>query len=376
MKFRSLFFSALCTMALSAGLTACSDDDDDSPVTPPETPAERVGYILNEGSWGGNNANLGRLSLSDYTYQGDWYQTVNETQLGDLAQDLKAYDGSLYVLVSGSQYVAKLDTAGLLQKSYSFTAEQGEPRSMAFAGGKLFVTSYSGQLHQLDAATLEYEKSVQVAESGVRLEGMAERDGKLYVAVGYKVIPATEPGAWDTYVYQREVAVVDAATLTKQATIPVVSNPSVLAACGEDIFLYSIGDYYMETAAIQRIAPDNSVDTLAVTANKMAVVGDRLFLVNAVTEYTPDYSSSTTVNHFMTYDVATSTVGGSFMTDAPAELSSATIYMIAADPVTGEFYVGTTDYVSTGTIYHFDATGKYLDKFDSQGVNPSKMVFM
>ncbi len=372
MTLRSLYFSALCLMVVGVGFTACSEKDT-PPIEAPTNTLADVAYILHEGNMGDNNASLGCLNLSDDTYQGNWYLAQHGEKLGDLAYDMKAYDGSLYIVVGGSKYIVKLDKEG--RKSYQFTSEQGEPRSMVIADGKIYVTSYSGLVHCLDAASLTYEQFVQVAEKGVRLEGIAERDGKLYVAVAYKVIPATEPGAWDTYVYQKEVVVVDANTMVKDTVLTVGSNPSVMAVLGSDVYLYSIGDYYMEGAIIQRIRTDYSVDTVAV-ANKMALVGDKLFLVNAEVTYDPETWAATTTNTFMTYDPATETLGGSFLGEgAPAELASATIYLLSGDPVTGEIYVGTTDYVNTGTIYRFSADGQYIGQFDSEGLNPSKMVF-
>lgn len=376
MKLKSLYISALCLMAVSVGFTACNEDDDQV-VLPTIDPVDStaVAYILHEGNMGDNNASLGRLVLSNQVYQGNWYLAKNGEQLGDLAYDMKAYEGSLYIVVGGSKYIAKLDKEGRKLNSYQFTSEQGEPRSMVIADGKIYVTSYSGQVHCLDAASLAYEQSVQVAEQGVRLEGLAERDGKLYVAVAYKVIPATEPDAWDTYVYEKEVAVVDANTMLEDTVLTVGSNPSAMTAFDNDVYLYSIGDYGMEGPVIQRIRTDYSVDTVAV-ANKMAVVGDKLFLVNAEVTYDPVTLAATTTNTFMTYDPATETLDGSFIDEsAPAELTSATIYLLAGDPVTGEIYIGTTDYVNTGTIYRFSADGQYVGQFDSEGLNPSKMVF-
>ena len=66
----------------------------------------------------------------------------------------------------------------------------------------------------------------------------------------------------------------------------------------------------------------------------------------------------------------------SFLKDAPEELKTSTIYMLEVDEETGFIYVGTTDYVNSGTIYQFDQTGKLLRQFDSGGVNPSAMIFL
>lgn len=375
MKFKSLFWSACCTLAICSGLTACSDDENDEPVVPPTGDTDVVthtqAYILNEGAMEGNNASLGLYCPdSTHSYVADCYLAANGRQLGDLAQDLKVYGDRLYVVVSGSKYIAKLDKNGKQLAQYNFTAEQGEPRTLVPAGGDLYVTAYDGAVHRLDTASLQHTGSLMIAE-GMRLEGMTECNGKLYAAIGYKVEPATEPGAWDTYIYQNRVAVIDVATFKKEKEITVGSNPSVLATVDGEVYLYSIGDYYLEGSLIQRIQPDGSVDSIAV-ANKMAVAGTELLLVNAVT----DWTTYATTNHFARYDVVSETLSnGSFLHGAD-ELESATIYMMASDPTTGDIYVGTTDYVSTGDIYRFNAEGNLIGKFDCGGINPSKMVFM
>ena len=65
----------------------------------------------------------------------------------------------------------------------------------------------------------------------------------------------------------------------------------------------------------------------------------------------------------------------SFLPNAPSELSSTAIYLLEVDKKTGYIYIGTSDYVNTGTIYMFDKDGKLLRTFDSGGVNPSAMIF-
>lgn len=36
----------------------------------------------------------------------------------------------------------------------------------------------------------------------------------------------------------------------------------------------------------------------------------------------------------------------------------------------------TPDYMTNGDVYYFDASGKQIDKFDSQGLNPQKCLLL
>ena len=116
MKVRSLLFGMLCMLALGASLVSCSDDDDDSldddgsKVTLPQT---RV-YILNEGSQGANNAGLAFYAPNkDADFISDIYKTQNNAKLGDLGQSMIEYEDEIYIAVYGSNYLTKLNAAGV-----------------------------------------------------------------------------------------------------------------------------------------------------------------------------------------------------------------------------------------------------------------------
>ena len=82
-------------------------------------------------------------------------------------------------------------------------------------------------------------------------------------------------------------------------------------------------------------------------------------------------------NSFFTYDPKTNKVSKeSFLQDAPSSFSTDAIYLLEVDENNGFIYVGTSDYVNSGTIYQFDKAGKLIQSFDSGGINPSAMVFM
>ena len=77
MRTRSILFSTLCSLMLGMGFTACSDDDLEEPELPIE-PETYPAYILNEGAWGANNANITSF-LPNYKVENlsDVYLQVN-----------------------------------------------------------------------------------------------------------------------------------------------------------------------------------------------------------------------------------------------------------------------------------------------------------
>ena len=148
MKFRNLFLSALCGLAVSTAFTSCSDDKYDpfeygSNVALPE----HRGLVLNEGSFQKNNASIAFFdAVMDTTTKAanDLYLIQNKKQLGDTGQDLIVEDNNIYVSVYGSSYVAKLNKAGIEQARKAFGSDLGQPRYLAECDGFIYVTTYGG----------------------------------------------------------------------------------------------------------------------------------------------------------------------------------------------------------------------------------------
>ena len=98
MKTRSILLTTLCSLMIGMSFTACSDDDDEP--EPIIDPADYPAYILNEGTWGGNNANISRFFPSYNTStESDYYKQVNGKPLGDLANSIIEEDDNIYVIV-------------------------------------------------------------------------------------------------------------------------------------------------------------------------------------------------------------------------------------------------------------------------------------
>lgn len=371
MKLIKFCYTVLCMLLLSTSFMACSEDetpdfnDDGSKI---ELPARRA-FIMYEGTWGGNNAGVSFYApAKDASFISDIYYTQNGTRMGDLANMMIEHDNNIYVVVSGSKRIVRLNSAGVEQASHSFGNGEGEPRAIDAEDGFVYVTQYGGKVLKLHAQTLEV---VATFEGGDNLEGIVENDGKLYVANAYKV------GGSGNYIYNTEIMVIDAATMKKEKSLTVVENPEDLYEIDDMVYVLSKGNYLEIAPALQVINPRNGEVTYLTDASKVAQSHNGL-LYCVCSVYDENWQLT---NNFFTLNVADEkwqsfVRGDSFLKNAPASFSTDAIYLLEVDKETGDIYVGTSDYITNGTIYRFDAAGNLIETFDAGGINPVSMVFM
>lgn len=353
--------STLCLLAVGAGFTSCDDDDDDdnwnnnAAVTLPE---DRI-FILNEGSWGMNNATLTFYNARTGETVPDIYYAQNGTNLGDTGQDLITYDGDLYVVMNGSSYIVRLSGAGVELARYAFTEEQGQPRYAVAEDGKVYVTLYSGNVARLDAKTLAFEKMVAV---GNNPEQIVEEDGKLYCV----------NSGWG---YDNRLSIIDLKRFETAEHMEVFSNPQRIIECDDQLFIQGYGAAYPDpyTYPVVKFDPATKSLTEIGQGTHMAAYGHTLYVAYCATADWVNYTTT-----YYTYDTRTGKVNNaSFLKDAPAEVTTGNIYMLEVNPENGDIYVGVTHYTAgNGDIYRFKADGTYVGSFESGGQSPNGMVFL
>ncbi|MBQ8442866.1 MAG: hypothetical protein IJX29_05850 [Bacteroides sp.] len=363
MKTRSILMTTLCSLMLGMGFTACSDDDDEP--EPVIDPVEYPVYILNEGIWGSNNANITSF-IPNYKAENlsDVYLKVNGTQMGDLANAMIEEDDNIYVVMNGSKYVSRLDLTIKEQGRYTFPESEGAPRCIDVEDNYAYVTQYGGQVSKLNIKDMTLAGTFK---DGDNLEGIVEKDGKLYVANSYTVDGS------NNWIYNKEVFVIDAKTMTLEKTIEVVENPTKMYEIDGKIYLLSAGNYYDVEAALQIIDPTTGTARKITSAAKITEGNDEL-IYGVRSAYDENWQFT---NNFFVYNPKLDEVSDtSFLQNAPASFSTDAIYLLEVDEETGFIYVGTSDYTTNGTIYQFDKGGKFVQSFDSGGINPSTMVFI
>ncbi len=331
-------------------LSSCHDEKKGDPILSPNASV----FILNEGSMSGNNASITLYDPAGETTVADIYRAQNGRQLGELAQNILAYDSELFVTVSGSRLICRLGNDGK-EKGRLSMAPHGDPRYLAAKDGKLYVTVYGtpGRVFRLNAATLTIEDSVVV---GNNPENIVLSGSKLYVSnAAY--------GAGET------ISVIDVASFTVTQTVPVRKNPNDLLAHGPAVYVISWGENW-DAFDLQQIDTSSLAVRVITKANKMAAYRNKLYMAYSTT----DWGSGETTTTFSTYDPATDQIGsGNFITgDA---LSNKTVYMLNIHPVSGQTYISTTDYETNGSVYVFQ-DGQLTGSFTSGGINPTKAVFV
>lgn len=365
MKTRSIIFSTLCSLMLGMGFASCSDDIDGNE-EPIIDPVDYPAYILNEGLWGYNNANISRFfpNYQTTSAESDFYKQINGKPMGDVANALIEDNNNLYVLLNASKYVARLNELTQEQARYSFSENEGEPRCMDVEGNYIYVTQYGGQVSKINIQDMTLESTFK---GGDNLEGIVEEDGKLYVANSYKGIND----------FNQEVFVINAKTMTLEKTLQVVLNPTKIHEIDDKIYLISQGNYKDIPGALQVFDAEKGTFTPILDNVSKITEGNNglIYGVASVTDWNANPVSY--VHTFFTYNPKNNKVDQtSFLQDVPSSLSNGAIYLLEVDEKTGFIYVGTSDYVNTGTIYQFNRAGKLIQSFDSGGINPSAMVFM
>ena len=347
--------TTLCALMMGAGFTSCSISEEDL-----EQPTQYISYILNEGIWGTNTAKICGLMTNFEGGITDVYTKINGQKMGDLANAMIEEDDNIYVVLNGSEYVAKLDLTTKEQARYTLS----NPRCIDVEDDYVYVTQHGGIVSKLNIKDMSL---VDTFEGGDNLEGIVEKDGKLYVANAWK----------DVNDFNEEILVIDAKSMEKTNSISVALNPVTIKEIDNKIYVISQGNYLDVPATLQVI--NTQTNTSKVILNDVAKITEGhnglIYGVKTITDWSTNPASY--VHTFFTYNPSNGTVSDtSFLKDSPSTLSSTAIYLLEVDKENGIIYVGTSDYTNTGTIYQFDQTGKLIRQFDSGGINPSAMIFI
>jgi YVTN family beta-propeller protein len=335
-------------MAPALFVTGCSKDDDDE-ITP-QIPQTEYVYVLNEGTWNGNNSTLtlydvekGEVYGKDGNY--DFFEITNGRKLGDTGQDIIIYGSKMYIAMSGESTVEVTD---LDAKSIKPINTEGEPRYFAVKDGKVYVTYFNGYVARIDTATLEVESKVQV---GRNPEQMTIVGNRLYVA---------NSGGLDA-VNDNTVSVVDLASFTETKKIEVIVNPvGVSSDKNGNVFVVSNGNYYDILNTVQRI--NTATDEVSVLFNGtvIATIDNVLYTIYSqwgVPEV--EYKSYNTAENRIVSD---NFIGETAISN-PYKLC-------AADDC---LFLTTSDFVTNGDVFVFDNTNRLLYSFEV-GLGPAKAV--
>ncbi len=352
-----LKWSFFC-LFVSAVFTACEDDD---PAPDPVIPSGENGvFILNQGGDGRSNAGL---SFLDYNTDETTFDLM-KGGLGDLGQDMMVYGKKLYIAMSGSANITVLNvqTKALIQRIAleDDNHEPRKPRHLTSYGGKVYASTYDGNVIRLDTTALRVEESTPV---GASPEGIAAVNGKLYVAIS---------DAYNKAGFGKTLDVVDIAAFKKEKSITVGINPElVMADSYGDIYLTYRGNYDDVPAGFQRVETKTGkvTDIQEAPAANFTILGDLCYFYSVTYDKEDNWTAKFT---FGVYNIKTES-----LTSDPVITDGTTIktpYAIGVNPDTKEVYIGDTDYSNPGTVHVFGTDGKKKKTLDV-GLNPCQFIF-
>jgi YVTN family beta-propeller protein len=331
-----------------------------------DTPGEEITgkgkalLILNEGSIGMNNATLARYDIEKESLNSTYFASVNKRGLGDVANDMLLYGSKIYLAVNKSGTVEVIEAAtGKSLRQVAMVTTGGaskEPRRLAAHGGKVYVTSFDDTVTRIDTTSLAVDGSVTV---GLDPEGIAVTNNRIYVANSGGL-------NWENG-YDNTLSVISLASFTEEQKIAVGTNPGSVAADSQgDIYLTVTGNYVDEPAAFKVIRNGSTIaETIADIAwpQRFVISNNRAYIITGA--YGEPYKLAV-------YDcLEERLVTDHFISDG-TEIPN--IYNVSVDPVTGDLFIGSTDYVHPGDLYWFDKRGTLKNRLIAVGINPSVVL--
>lgn len=362
------YLARLLSLALVAvSMTACQKEqptpiDNPSGDTPDPVisdPLRGVALVLNEGTWGANEASISLLLDTTGEMVNNWFSLKNGRGLGDVAQDMVAYGNKIYVTVWGSNSLEVIDRNTSRSRRVSL-GDRG-PRYIATHNGKLYITCYNpNSVIRIDTATLQIEATCQLGDYNP--EGIAIANGKIFVASQKMGLGNNE------YQFDDKVYIVDLATFSTSATATVGINPNkVMVYNSQYVVVNCFGNY---------------------VASTYSYVDPKVAFINTQTNDVTLYDINLT--DFDVYDNAVygfSTSGDNMYTILRGDPRTITQvfdhiengvepYKINIHPGTGDEYLTTTGgYTAYGDVRFtsFDRTRTWSSQV---GMLPSKVVFL
>jgi YVTN family beta-propeller protein len=342
-------------------IQSCKKTDTTAPAPVQQAPA--IGeYVLSEGGFGSNNTKLSFYNNATSAVIGDFFLQQNPSipsGLGDTGNDMLVYGGKLYIVMNVSGRVTVLNASNAtFIKNISFIAGpvNKQPRYLAAARGKIYVTAYDNKVSVIDTTSLTIINSIPV---GPNPEGIAASANYLYVANsgGFNLIPDST------------VSLIDLNTETEIKKIKVGVNPNKIQINqAGNIFVSAYGNFGSIPPTVSVINGSTNANGINLGPNfsysHLRIAGDMAYLYN-------NYGGGVV----KVYNTATNTiVRNNFITDGTIVETS---YGVSVDEVTNDVYIcDAGNFTNAGKVVCFTSAGTKKFSFNvSPGVNPNTVVF-
>lgn len=326
--------------------------------TVPPTPVDVFSnglLILNEGLFQQNNSSLSWVNLSNEEVNNSIFEQKTSRQLGDTGNDIARYGSKIYIVVNVSSTVEVLDAksgAPLTQIQMTNGGVPKQPRSIAFAQGKAFVTCFDGYVDVIDTSNFAILQRIQV---GANPEQILFTNEKLYV---------TNSGGLNYPNVDSTVSVIDPTSYAEITKITIGNNPGGLEVDHlGNLYAIARGNYGSIPSRMVRINTTTNTVTTTYPFNASGVtrMNDRLIII----------ASTSSTSSIQLFDPQTELIEN---TNFISTTGFTTLYGVQFDPNRNQLYCfDAMGYTNSGYVRVYSSTGSFIKNIHV-GLNPSKAL--
>jgi hypothetical protein len=312
-------------------------------------------FVMCEGLYGNNNSALDFFSWKDSVIHKDAFAYVNKQGLGETANDMIVVGNRIFIAINGSACVMVINkNTCLIDKIIPIlnnNNQNRQPRHIVYYDNNVYVSCFDGNVVKISTDDLSIKDVVSTG--GRNPEGMAENNGKLYVA---------NSGGLSFPNYDNSVSVIDLNSFSLVKKISVHSNPTVVKSYKDNVYFLSFGDY-TKTPVMTRISTDNNIiDSTAKEITDFEFLNDKMyyFYLNRKTnQFSINYLN---VNNFNSSSTSFTSNIQNMVLPYHINIIDNTIF------ITDAKY-----YTTSGQVFAFNLNGVLLYSF-STSINPSKII--
>ena len=307
--------------------------------------------VINEGNFQDGDASLSFIDLdTDEVFTGLFSQANKGLSLGDVANDAKTHNGSLFVVVNNSNKIEVVDSTFSLNYTISDLAQ---PRRIEIHNNLGYVTEWGIFPNPSNISIFNLETGViqSTLTPGNGAEDMMFVGNNLYVS----------------NTFENTVSVIDLNS-TATSTIPVGNSPVDLVqdAYGR-IWVMCGGGYDLNFAPLnngQLVCIDPSDNSIVITIELNTNVAGKLAVDNSKNNIF--YIKSNAI-YKMSIDSEEPQIF--VKTDAIS------LYGIGVDPISGDVYaLDSKGFISNGQVFRYSSSGELLNIYRA-GRGPNRVLF-
>jgi YVTN family beta-propeller protein len=313
--------------------------------------------IANEGAFSGGTGTINFISDDYVTTEEKVYNKVNSENIGTILQSIGFNGDDAYLIANVGNKISVADRY-TMKKSTEITTDLDNPRYIAFADGKGYVTNWGAGSDTTD----DYVAVIDLATNTVSSK-ISVIEGPEQIIANGNMLYVSHKGGWGS---GNTISVINALTNTVVSSIPVGSVPDEMQIDSNGNLLVSCeGNAATSWNPVEVLGSLVTINTISNTKsttldfasgfhpNGMVLSSGTIYLSTGTDIYKMDESAIT----LPTTSIISTTVGGLSVKD-------------------NKIYVtDVKDFQSNGTLTIFDATTNAELKEFTVGLIPRKVYF-